>query len=128
MSLRYYWLASVLALVLICALCFSASSPVAARQALTPTPSFSMPELPTPLPPPTAPPVPDLSTFVGLQDSSLDASGVIAFSSRQPSADDIYVMNLDGTELRRLTEHLDHAGYPAYSPDGTRIAYYVYHG
>jgi Tol biopolymer transport system component len=35
---------------------------------------------------------------------------------------DIYVMNADGTHIRRLTDGLD-ASSPAWSPDGSRIAF-----
>lgn len=35
---------------------------------------------------------------------------------------DIYVMNADGTDIRRLTDGLD-ASSPAWSPDGSRIAF-----
>ena len=35
---------------------------------------------------------------------------------------DIYVMNADGTDIRRLTQGLD-ASSPAWSPDGSRIVY-----
>ena len=54
--------------------------------------------------------------------------GVIGFCSWLPGADDIYIMNLDGSELQRLTEYPDHAGYLAYSPDGSLIAHYADHG
>lgn len=56
----------------------------------------------------------------------------IAFSSRRDSAgqyaidrpipDQIYVMNADGTNQVRLTNHFDSALRPAWSPDGSRIA------
>ena len=38
--------------------------------------------------------------------------------------EEIYVMNPDGTGQRRLTVHAGRDGTPAWSPDGTRIAFY----
>ena len=40
-------------------------------------------------------------------------------------ANGIHLTNAAGTSIKRLTEG-DH-GYPAWSPDGTRIAFYAYH-
>ena len=49
----------------------------------------------------------------------------IAFeSSRKNGKADIYVMNADGTNRRRLTKHLAHDRYPAWSPDGENIVFY----
>ena len=36
---------------------------------------------------------------------------------------DIYVVNVDGTELRRLTTYHDVDRHPTWSPDGTQIAF-----
>jgi WD40 repeat protein len=36
---------------------------------------------------------------------------------------EIYVMNADGTNVRRLTDHPDNDAHPTWSPDGTRIAF-----
>jgi TolB protein len=53
----------------------------------------------------------------------------LAFMSIQPHATgsdpnyDIYVVNLDGTGLRRLTDWPGQDGWPAWSPDGRSIAY-----
>jgi TolB protein len=51
---------------------------------------------------------------------------VIAFSSRHEGNPEIYVMNLDGTGLTRLTYNENRDGYPAWSPDGSKIAFYAY--
>jgi TolB protein len=51
---------------------------------------------------------------------------VIAFSSRHEGNPEIYVMKLDGTGLTRLTDYENRDGYPAWSPDGSAIAFYAY--
>jgi WD40-like Beta Propeller Repeat len=52
-------------------------------------------------------------------------NGRIAFDGNRddPNNRDIYVMKADGTEVRRLTNSSDQERDPAFSPDGTRIAY-----
>ena len=47
------------------------------------------------------------------------ASGrYIAFASDRDQNREIYVMNVDGTEQRRLTSNQASDGYPTWSPDG----------
>jgi Tol biopolymer transport system component len=60
-------------------------------------------------------------------DDYTDGGGVIAFSSEQNGNNDIYTMNIDGSNIQRLTDYPERDGYPAYSPDGTKIAFYAYH-
>ena len=47
----------------------------------------------------------------------------IAFSSERDGNSDIYVMNPDGSNKVRLTEHAAIDTDPAWSPAGTRIAF-----
>lgn len=47
----------------------------------------------------------------------------IAFVSDRDGNFEVYVQNLDGSELRRLTDHPAHDSFPAFSPDGTQIAF-----
>jgi Tol biopolymer transport system component len=53
----------------------------------------------------------------------------IAFMSQQPGAHgkdpnyDIFVMNVDGSGLRQLTDAPGEDGFPSWSPDGRKIAY-----
>ncbi len=66
----------------------------------------------------TTPPVQSASTAV--------ANGRIAFVSvdgRSVSSAEIYTMNPDGSDRRRLTFDPAHDGNPAWSPDGTKIAF-----
>ena len=47
----------------------------------------------------------------------------VAFSSSRNGSFDIYVMDADGKNLRRLTSSSGNEGEPAWTPDGTRIVY-----
>jgi Tol biopolymer transport system component len=49
--------------------------------------------------------------------------GKIAFAGNYPTNQDIYVINSDGTGLTRLTDDPSMDRFPAYSWDGTRIAF-----
>lgn len=55
--------------------------------------------------------------------SSFRNNGKIAFTSTRDGNREIYVMNPDGTEQVRLTNNPGRDDYPAWSPDGKRIAY-----
>ncbi len=50
----------------------------------------------------------------------------IAFVSTRSGPPQIYAMNADGTDPVRLTNDRRENYFPAWSPDGTRIAYYTY--
>ena len=47
----------------------------------------------------------------------------IIFTSDRNGSEDIYSMNLDGSDLVQLTDHPGKDNYPAVSPDGKKIAY-----
>src|SRR6266576_5917557 len=55
--------------------------------------------------------------------ASESGSGRIAFVSNRDGNSEIYVMNVDGTGLTRLTDDPAVDAYPAWSPDGSRIAF-----
>ena len=62
---------------------------------------------------------------LGYRDPAWSPDGrEIAFASLHGNQRDIYVTNVEGDQVRRLTNHPaeDHA--PAWSPDGRRIAFY----
>ena len=42
----------------------------------------------------------------------------------QHTGRDIYVINVDGTDLRQLTDHPAHDRWPAWAPNGRQIAFY----
>jgi hypothetical protein len=47
----------------------------------------------------------------------------VAFMSRREENWDVYVVNVDGSELQRLTDDPAQDGLPAWSPDGNAIAF-----
>ena len=47
--------------------------------------------------------------------------GKIAFASNRDGLTELYVMNADGSSVRRLTDHIGFSGRPAWSPDSSRI-------
>jgi len=51
----------------------------------------------------------------------------IVFTSTRDGDLDIYTMNLDGSDIRRLTTQLGYDGGPFFSPDGKEIVYRAYH-
>ena len=68
-----------------------------------------------------------IASIVGLGFMSLmisvDAQAQIAFASERDGNLDIYVMDIDGKNLRRLTKNLGNAWNPSWSPNGERIAF-----
>lgn len=53
--------------------------------------------------------------------------GQIAFATDRDGNYEIYVMNADGTNQRRLTNDPDYNIQPSWSPDGTQVAFYSGH-
>ncbi len=89
-----------------------------------------------------------VSTEVALNDKSMEVSGwaldrnkilegkprdldleystrKIVFASTINGSEDIYSMNLDGSELTQLTDQPGRDWYPSVSPDGKKIAYTI---
>jgi dipeptidyl aminopeptidase/acylaminoacyl peptidase len=56
----------------------------------------------------------------------LGGDGLIAFVSDRDGNGEIYVMNADGSDQRRLTHFRDFDGVPTWSPDGRQLAYYTH--
>ena len=65
----------------------------------------------------------------GFRDAVWSPDGKqIAFTIRHDRQNDIYVIDVDGGKLRRLTDNASNDAAPAWSPDGHRIAFYSNRG
>jgi len=61
-------------------------------------------------------------------EATLSADGKkIVFTSSRDGDLEIYTMNVDGTDVRRLTDSLGYDGGPFFSPDGNWIVYRAHH-
>ncbi len=104
------------------------------------TPSTQTPALPSVTPAPTTTPLPSTATSAppatapvskaaptaaatSLLPLSGSGGGVIAFTSARDGNSEIYVMNADGSDPRRLTNQRGEDYWPTWSPDGTQIAF-----
>jgi Tol biopolymer transport system component len=63
------------------------------------------------------------ATITFAQLPPLRANGKIAFTSNRDGNQEIYVMNNDGTGQVRLTNNPGSDSFPAFSPDGRKIAF-----
>jgi Tol biopolymer transport system component len=75
---------------------------------------------------PTAPLSFSPERWMTVQAASPASAGLIAFVSTRDGNGEIYVMNADGSDQRRLTNYRLWDGFPDWSPDGKQIAYYSY--
>jgi serine/threonine protein kinase/Tol biopolymer transport system component len=107
------------------------SIPVAATEAeeavvIAPSATITATEMPVVEPTDTAAPeftpTPELSSTPAVTPRG-GGSGQIAFVSERDGLPQIYIINVDRTDLRRLTNMGDGACQPAWSPDGDQLLF-----
>ncbi|NIM95826.1 MAG: hypothetical protein GTO18_19165 [Anaerolineales bacterium] len=117
MKMRFIVPLAIFVLVLVggCGRQLQSSTPI------SPTATSAPPtEIPTETPQPTATKIPATETLPPLSGSG---GGRIVFAAKRHEQYEIYVMNADGTDQRRLTNHPAEDTDPVWSPDGSRIAF-----
>lgn len=62
-------------------------------------------------------------TYEPLPPCPVAVDSTIAFTSERDGAGDIYLMKIDGSHVRRLTDDPAYDAGPSWSPDGSRIAF-----
>lgn len=80
------------------------------------TPTSTSTDTPTPTSTFTSTPIPPTPTPLG-------GGGQIIFVSNRDGNEEIYIMNIDGSEQKNLTRHFANDTIPAWSPDGKRITF-----
>jgi Tol biopolymer transport system component len=69
-----------------------------------------------------------LATGAAAREPTLKGKSRIAFGSDPQGNPDVYAVNADGSGQRRLTRTRGWDGFPTWSPDGRRIAFFTNHG
>lgn len=77
-------------------------------------------DIPTPV---LTAPVTQASTGIPAVDLIGGGAGQIAFASDREGIPQIFLMDVDGTNIVQLTEQVDGACQPAWSPDGTELLF-----
>ncbi|OJJ18002.1 hypothetical protein BKI52_29560 [marine bacterium AO1-C] len=68
-----------------------------------------------------------LVTACKVSQKSTSIDYAIAYTAKESGNIDIYVADQEGKSKIKLTTHENRDGYPAWSPDGKRIAFYAYY-
>ncbi len=103
-------------------------APPAATDTPTPEPTLT-PTITETLPPSETPtqtetPLPtETATITPLPTPIGGGGGMIAFASDRSSVPEIYLINVDGSGLRQITDFPDGACQPEWSPDGLRLIF-----
>jgi Ca2+-binding RTX toxin-like protein len=100
------------------------ASPVV-RPSPTLAEALIVPTLPPTSPPPDARPTDTAIPVVATTGATPVGGGVgqVAFASTREGVSQVFLVNFDGSDPRRLTNLTDGACQPAWSPDGERLAF-----
>ncbi len=90
---------------------------------LSPEPSFTPTVTEMPSPTVEVAPVIDLPTPTPTATPMGGGSGEIAFASDRSGTTQVWVMSVDGSNLRQITDMVEGACQPNWSPDGTRLVF-----
>jgi dipeptidyl aminopeptidase/acylaminoacyl peptidase len=98
----------------------------ASSPAVRPSPTLAQALIVPTLPPTLSPESTDTSVAVIPTSGATPVGGGVGelvFASTREGASQIYLVNFDGSDPRRLTDLADGACQPAWSPDGQRLAF-----
>jgi Tol biopolymer transport system component len=104
---------------LLAAACVSGPETAQVTNTPQPEPTATSAPAPTNTPTPTA-------AATGVPPLTGSGGGVLAFVSVRDGNGEIYIMNADGSDQRRLTNQRAWDYFPTWSPDGKQIAFYTH--
>lgn len=120
---------ALIAWVALVSACGPAATPVPPTATNLSTATTATSQAPEPTPTSTFTPAPtSTATLTPIPALTGSGGGVIAFTSERDGNMEVYIMNADGSDQRRLTAKGGNDAWTTWSPDGTLIAYHSVRG